>query len=406
MDTETQQKLKSDYYELLQYFEEQQAISNLSQINLKCSKQEGEKIVLAYPIQGLLKYHGMTDPLERIAYFSSISLNNGVGATITYVHLSRQREKDILILNGTKIDVSSRIYKRVLQQLNLIRAMTQLSSKALIISRNVYFSDNNPNTFRTIKEKGLGTSASAGAAIATAIMHIIYPNRSEILNNPQIRSIFARFLAGSASRSATGGISLWLSHPSAKSLESFSLRLDQLEDRNFLNEIVLFTIPLISELKTEHAHTSAPNSPYFQKWALQRKDKIIQFIEAIKTHDFKRLGELAEEDTLALHAISMTTGINDYILAWKSETLLIMKLIQRMRKEKKIPIYYSIDTGPTVVIITLKSFKDFVFTELKKHFPKVPILISKIQGAPKIIEPDSHEYSLIREDLLKFRHFR
>ena len=43
---------------------------------------------MAYPIQGLLKYHGLSDPLQRIAYFPSISLCNDAIMTITYCKFS------------------------------------------------------------------------------------------------------------------------------------------------------------------------------------------------------------------------------------------------------------------------------------------------------------------------------
>ena len=45
----------------------------------------GEAYALAYPIQGLLKYHGLSDTHHRLAFIPSISLNNDVATSITYV---------------------------------------------------------------------------------------------------------------------------------------------------------------------------------------------------------------------------------------------------------------------------------------------------------------------------------
>jgi len=403
MEKLTQQKLHKNYLDLLQILQKDYNIEDLSRLDLTCREHEGEATVVAFPIQGVLKYHGMRDPQERIAYFSSISLNNGAAATITYIHLSRKRATDILILNGAEVKADSQIFQRVKYQLEQIRKITKLSSKALIISRNVYISQNSPLNFKEVKEKGLGTSASAGAAIAAAIMHIIYPSDSKIRDHDQVRSIFARFLAGSAARSATGGFSLWVSHPLASSWESFSIRLDLPKDEPFIQELSLLTIPIKSSLKTEHAHKSVLKSPFYEPWLNTREDKIEEFIKALRAHDFNKMGELMEEDTLALHAVSMTTGIADYILAWEPETLSIMKKIRNLRTMHHLPVYYSIDTGPTVVVFTLASEEENVIRKMKEEFPSLPIIQSKIQGSPRIIHPQSREYQTIQADISKFK---
>ncbi|MHA1618027.1 MAG: hypothetical protein ACTSVZ_02025, partial [Promethearchaeota archaeon] len=265
-------------------------------------------------------------------------------------------------------------------------------------SRNVYPDslDKNQNpSHRLVTEKGLGTSASAGAAIATAMIEILYNGNPNYTTNMRLRSVIARFFAGSASRSAVGGIGLWLSHPKISSEESFSIRLDKPKMSSFIEEIDLITIPIESPLKTESAHVCAPNSPFYAEWAIHRKNQILEFTKALINSNFDKLGELVEEDTLALHGISLTTGINDYILAWEPITLQIMKKVRFWRDQENIPVYFSIDTGPTVVLLTKKKYTSALISKLTKDFPEKKILRSKIAGSPQVVSPDSEEYSEI-----------
>ncbi|MHA1519953.1 MAG: diphosphomevalonate/mevalonate 3,5-bisphosphate decarboxylase family protein [Promethearchaeota archaeon] len=398
MDPSIQSQLANDNDEIKNYIEKLGYIIDPWPESLAAIHHEGEALVSAYPIQGLLKYHGMADVERRIAYFPSISLNNGVCFTQTYIKLFNSFESDQLIWNNNLIDSSSRAFTRVFSHIDVIRSMAGIHTKAHIYSRNVYpdFSDKNQNpSNRLVTEKGLGTSASAGAAIAKAMIEILYHGNPKYTTNTRLRSAFARYFAGSASRSAVGGIGLWLSHPNISPDESFSIRLDMPKMSSFIEEIELITIPIESPLQTESAHASAPKSPFFTEWAIRRKKQILNFTQALHDSNFTKLGELAEEDTLALHGISLTTGIEDYILAWEPITLQIMKKVRYWREKEKIPIYFSIDTGPTVVLLTKKEYASTLMTKLTNIFPNTKILRSFIAGPPHVISPDSQDFSTI-----------
>ena len=77
--------LKEDYGEILQYLLEKDYIIQNLPSDLTAKKNFGEAYALAYPIQGILKYHGIANEDHRIAYFPSISLNNDCSYTISYL---------------------------------------------------------------------------------------------------------------------------------------------------------------------------------------------------------------------------------------------------------------------------------------------------------------------------------
>jgi mevalonate pyrophosphate decarboxylase len=70
---------------------------------------------------------------------------------------------------------------------------------------------------------------------------------------------------------------------------------------------------------------------------------------AIAGKDFGTIGRLAEEDTLNLHAITMTG--KSHIVLWEPDTLRILKEVLKMRADG-VSAWYSIDTGPSVFVNT------------------------------------------------------
>ncbi|TFF96549.1 MAG: hypothetical protein EU544_00445 [Promethearchaeota archaeon] len=390
--------LKKDYKEIKnKLIEHGYSFPKLPQ-NLTATTSSGESFSKAYPIQGILKYHGFVgNPENRIAYFPSISLNNTAASTITYLAFDDSLKDDLAVVNGT------RVYKdklhRIKLALDFIRRISQISTKALLISRN-YF----PSQEKNATGKGIGTSASASAALALAAASIIYQNNPEQLENSRLMSIFSRYLSGSGCRSASGGISLWLSHPQIDPLDCYALRLDTPKYRDFINEIALLTIPIESDIKTHQAHEIAPLSPYFPIWLKQRKSSIFKFLNALNQKDFNTIGEIAEYDTNCLHSITMTAPKRGFI-AWKPETLKIMEKVKELREKENFSIYYSIDTGPTVVLLTLEKDKRELKNRLKESLENRSVLEGKIGGPSTIMDSSSEDAKLLQADIQKYRSF-
>jgi len=391
-------KLQEDYNEILHYLlEKDYVIQNLpSEITAK--KKIGEAYTLAYPIQGILKYHGIANEEHRIAYFPSISLNNDCSYTVTYLRFDENLEEDSAFLNGNPI--FGEAFERIKFALSFIRRYSKIKTKAILISRNF---------LKSSKEgrigKGLGTSASGSSALALAAISVLYDNDLDFIENKRLLSIFSRYLSGSGCRSALGGFSLWLSYPNINPLDSFAIRLDRNEHRDFIKKISLITIPIQSDLRTNQVHKIAPKSPFFTAWLEQRKKLVFEFFKALDKHNLNRIGELAEYDTLCLHSVTMTAPNNQNIIAWGPDTLKIMLKIQELRMNDAYNVYYSIDTGPSLVLLTLESEKNKIINELKSFVPEYDLIEGKIGGPPKILSPKSPEAKKLKSDIEKFIDF-
>jgi len=384
-------QLKRDYEEIRQLLIKKSYVCDEIPRNRQAKSEEGEAFSLAYPIQGILKYHSFSDFRQQIAYFPSISINNGSIYTISYLKFDKKLKKDIVFLNGSSADNETR--QKVKESLNFIRNFSGVNTKALLISRNCFPS----------KEvgKGLGTSASGSAALGLAATSILYDNSPEFINNRRLISLFSRYLSGSGCRSSSGGFSLWLSHPTIDPLDSFAIQLNREEHQNFINNISFLTIPIKSDLKTTEAHNIALKSPFFEAWLIKRKELIFEFIDALDNHDLSKIGDLAEYDTLCLHAITMTAPNNENIIAWDPDTLKVILEVRELRKNG-YEVYYSIDTGPSLVLLTKKSQVESIRKAIKPVIPQHEIIEGKLGGPSQLLDSNSPEVKLLKTDMEEF----
>ena len=326
----------------------------------------------AYPMQGILKYHGLSDWAQRIAFLPSISVNSDAASTLTLVEFVPElADDDIWIGNGP---AHGRERDRVVQTLDALRAMAGVAGRAVVRSRN---------TFRSAVEgKGLGSSASGSAALAVAGIAALFG--PDMIANQRFVSCVARLLAGSGCRAAVGGIALWVSHSGLSHAESFAVRLD---DPALFADVSLLTVPLASRigLKTEQAHVDAPHSSLFAGWMATRSEEIVAAIAATRRGDWQVLGRMSEIDSMRLHGITMS-GSDDYkIIGWEPENILLFRMCNELRAQG-IPVYCSTDTGPTAVFMLAKAHEEAVVAAIQAILPNHDVIRGKIAGPATLVD--------------------
>lgn len=388
-------QLRQDYNEILQIIMKKGYNFDDVPTRSNGKKNVGEAFALAYPIQGILKYHGLTDSINKIAYFPSISLNNNCLFTVSYLKFNEELKEDLAYLNGRQLFGEELV--RVKVALDYIRDYSNTKTKAVLISRN-FSKQGGSNGIG----KGLGTSAAGSAALALAALSILYDNDPDYISNQRLISVASRYLSGSGCRSASGGFSLWLSHPRIEPIQSFAIRLDRKEHQSFIKDISLLTIPIKSEIKTSQAHLIAPKSLFFQSWLKERKRLIVAFLEALDNKDLNKIGELAEYDSLCLHAVTMTAPSDQNIIAWHPDTLKVMHKIRELR-ESGYSVYFSIDTGPSIVVITKKNEKKEISNAISAIIPQYRLLEGNIGGPCKLLSPNSPEAKKLEKDINIFK---
>ena len=308
---------------------------------------------IAHPIQGLIKYHGLKDRRLRIPFHDSISVCVNALRTTTTVEATESLREDSVMINGKKA-VGAEL-ERVEVILNKLRSIAGYSGHFKVVSQN-----------SITHGKGVGFSASGFAALGTAAcaalgFKIDYLALSELV----------RLGAGSATRSLAGSFAIWYADKNGKSYAEQIVKPRDVD-------LGIVIVPTSSSVRTDEAHNEVLSSPLF-KARLKYVAGIIKAMKkAMKIGDVATIGRLAEEDTLNLHAITMTGKA--HMVLWEPETIRVIKEVQRMQNEG-VPAWYSMDTGPSVFVNTFTDYVETVADRLR-GLGCSSVITSKVGGKP------------------------
>jgi len=192
----------------------------------------------------------------------------------------------------------------------------------------------NPN----VDGKGLGFSASGFAALGLATSQALGLD----LDTPRLSEI-VRLGAGSASRSLVGGFSIWYANRKGRSYAERLASASSIRLRTLI-------VPIPSRIKTDKAHADVLTSPLFKARLAYMKGVLQRMRRAIVRKDVPEICRLAEVDTLNLHAITMTGNLGTILV--NPLSIRVMEVVRRLREEETVPVWYSLDTGPSVFINT------------------------------------------------------
>ena len=292
---------------------------------------------VAHPIQGLIKYHGLADPLLRLPYHDSISVCTAPLTTRTTVEFG-DFPRDTATIDGRP--VGGHEMERILSVVDPVRARAKTRARFRMASRNDFPSN-----------VGLGASASGFAALALASCAAagLHLDLQEV-------SWIPRRGAGSAARAVTGGFSKWKMGIADE--DSYAV---QLAGTDLQLSMTVALVPAFKE--TEDAHREATTSPFFHARLAEMPRLIAEMELAIRKREIGAICALAERDTLMLHGITMT-GAGEMVL-WRPDTLRVILAVKRMREEG-LPAFFSIDTGATVYVNTSPDRGDEVESRVKE----------------------------------------
>lgn len=311
------------------------------------------------------KYWGRKDEILRLPIHGSISMTLSNLLTTTTVEFSEKYKTDQIIINKGIQEVDET--KRVVKHLDRIRNIAKISLKAKMVSDNNFPSGT-----------GLASSASGFAALTVAGTKAAGLNLSEIE-----LSILARQGSGSACRSIPSGFVEWLDGNTSKS--SYAIQIFP-PDYWGIVDVVAIISKEKKEVSSSTGHQSANTSPFFQIRVskMTKKNKLIKKI--IKERNFKKFGELIEQEALEFHAITLTQ--NPPLIYWTPNTVLLMKAVRKWRKQG-LSVYFTLDTGQDIHLICQK--KD------AKEVSRKALSVSEVQKT--IINYPSRGAHLINKNL-------
>lgn len=276
----------------------------------------------------LVKYWGKRDTELNLPLTGSLSVSLGDLGTKTEIFLA---ESDEVILNGERLNSDHPFTQRLMQYLDLFRPDRQC------------FKIDTINNIPTAA--GLASSASGFAALVKALDQLF----DWKLNSQQL-SLLARVGSGSACRSIEEGFVKWDVGQQNDGLDSFAQVLPQ-QWPEFRVGILMVDKAQKPMSSTEAMIKTRDTAKRYEQWPNRVAQDLPRVEQAIIDLDFDRLGHIAENNALEMHACM--EDAKPPISFSTPETLELRKRIWQARADG-IGVYFTQDAGPNLKCLFLE----------------------------------------------------
>jgi diphosphomevalonate decarboxylase len=308
-----------------------------------------------------IKYWGNRDDALRLPANPSISMNLEGLYTETTVQWNDKLSADQLILNGTPAEGAA--LNRVSTHLDHIRNRVETKTHARVESKN-----NFP------MGAGIASSASSFAALTVAALGAAGVTLSE-----RELTTIARLGSGSASRSIPTGYVEW--HTGLSHDESYASSFAA-PDYWDLVDVIAIVNSQHKPVGSSAGHRSANTSDLQAARVNGAVERFEICKQAILSRNFEVFAEVVERDSNLMHAVMMTSL--PPLFYWQPATLEVMSCVRQWRSEG-LSVCYTLDAGPNVHCICLRSRANEVSERLKTLSGVEDIRIAGVGGPAKII---------------------
>lgn len=234
------------------------------------------------------------------------------------------------------------------------------------------------NTFP--HSSGIASSASGFGAIAKCLMEIdkelsTYPEETDVSSfffdweREQKTSFLARLGSGSACRSLYNGLVVWGETPEVKgSSDLFAVKYPDEEIhpvfRNF-NDWVLLIHEGQKSVSSTVGHGLMNTNPYAERRFQEARGNFVPMTEILKSGDMERFISLVEHEALTLHAMMMIS--EPAFILMKTGTLEVINKIWNFRKERGLPLFFTLDAGANVHLLFPNENKEVIIDFIEKE---------------------------------------
>lgn len=287
----------------------------------------------------LLKYWGKKEEELKLPFQTSIALTLDDLYTDSTLTRDPALKADELFLNGKK---ASKIEQdKIAHYLDLVRKLYKRKGFIRIESIN-----------HVPTAAGLASSASAYASIALGLNDLF-----ELNLDKKGLSALARLGSGSASRSIYGGFSLWIPGDSHETSVATQIVSDWQD--------LVFIVVLLSEkqkaISSREAMKKSVKLPSYQTFVERSMRMVDPMLKAILEKNLISLGHLMEESSDLLHATIRDTGYDFYL----PSTYEFLEKLKEIKND--YPLFYTIDAGPNVKLLTTKAYVKDILARLKDY---------------------------------------
>ncbi len=233
---------------------------------------------------------------------------------------------------------------------------------------------------------GIASSASSMSALALCLLSIhnnLYDNKALDI---QKASHLARLGSGSASRSVYGPLAIW-GDTDVSTLSSNKYAIPYMDSIDSVFNSFYDDILIISKnekaVSSRAGHALMENNPYALNRFEQAHRHMGEIVAAMQAGDLEKFGAIVEKEALTLHALMMASE-PPYMLM-EPNTIAAIRVLQEFRKEKSVPVYFTLDAGPNIHMLYPSSAAAQVAAlkeELKNYCQDRLIINDKVGSGP------------------------
>ena len=205
------------------------------------------------------------------------------------------------------------------------------------------------NTFP--HSSGIASSASSMSALAMCLVDIARSVDKQDSFDLKLASELARLGSGSASRSIYGPVVIWGENSAVKGASNkYAIPYTEVADifSSYHDDILIISAAEKS-VSSRAGHSLMENNPYALNRYEQAHHHLGEIVSAMRAGDLEKFGHIVEKEALTLHALMMASE-PPYMLM-EPHTLAAINSIQSFRKEKNIPVYFTLDAGPNLHLL-------------------------------------------------------
>jgi diphosphomevalonate decarboxylase len=313
----------------------------------------------------------------------SITLSNSLTETQIDYHFDPKRQKN-------EIDFCFEGIRNKSFADRINKFINSLSSFFSFLTHS-HFAINSRNTFP--HSSGIASSASSMSALALCLCSI----EKSIVDNNQVvvdrayflrkASFISRLGSGSACRSLYPSFALW----GETNNYSHSSDLYAIEVADFhpvysgIHDDILIVSELAKSVSSSVGHSLMEKNPYASQRFQQASDRIGRLKNVLINGDVGEFGKILESEALTLHAMMMASDPS-YILM-EPNTINVMNAIRSFRLDTGLPVFFSLDAGPNVHIISFSDNRAQVsnlLIDLKSFANRGAIIEDRIGEGPKL----------------------
>lgn len=278
----------------------------------------------AHPNIALVKYWGKRDEERILPAAGSLSMTLDAFETTTTVVPAPDRSTDLLELDGRPADAEQT--ERIARFLDHVRCLADSEQRVIVRSHNTVPTG-----------AGLASSASGFAALATAAAAAFELG----LDTPAL-SRLARLGSGSACRSVVSEMAVW---HAGDDESSFAEPVSAPDMR-----MVIVTVDRGRKAVSSRTamRLTAATSPFYPAWVTSTEQSLSEMVDACRSGDFTRIGEITESHGLRMHALIQSTMPPIRFL--RPTSVAVFDKVAELRSSG-LEAYSTADAGPNVAVL-------------------------------------------------------